>query len=440
MPRLRISLPSPALPVIFRAGWREAETFGRRTAGPTAEVLIVLPATVCAPLRIELELRRPAPEAARLKVNGADVGLSDSGLNPNGLTWSIGELAQDRILRLELSSGLIGDPIGAVSRPLGLAVTAISLEADAAPDRLVVPVRSALMCKSFAPDLERFEVLVRSILDHDQSGLRLVVCVPHADLADFRRVVPASALLIAEEEFVEPRCFDWLDGWRQQQVVKLAFYRLGLCDRYLAIDSDCYFIRPFSEEDVFGPPDEIRVVAQTAERDHGYGALGGDNNLVLGLTARSTYSSAKVDFRPDPLKIPEGFLHDLNYKNCPPDLAWSLIPYAFSADYPARRITCLPPPMLFCAEILAALDLMISGQGLSFVDLIHLSPWEADWYGHFALKYYAERIRTVSPMFVHFTTDEQLAAARQAGVTHKTLARNFLGVNLAARHQSDLQL
>jgi glycosyltransferase involved in cell wall biosynthesis len=438
----RLELPSPLVPTIFRQGWHDAEPFGRWTAASRSELLLVLPQAVQAPMHINLELARPAAVPLKLAVNDHDAGYSRVS-DFDRPSWRVEHGAPDRILRLIFDYGAVTDPYRLNSedaRPLGLAVQAITIEAREAATEGRPKLNSVLMCKTFAADLPRFEILVRSIARYNQSSLPFVVCAPHADLPAFRRILPADAILVAEEEFVEPRCFEWLDGWRQQQVAKLSFYRLGISDRYLAIDSDCYFIRPFDETDLFGMPAEMRVVAQTSEPEPRYGAFSANYDLELGVAPRTTYSHANVEFWPDPLRIPECFLRDRNYKNSPPELARSLIPFAFSAIYHGYRLICLPPPMLFSAEILAAFEKMIIARDLSFVDLIHMSPWEAEWYGHFAMKYFGDRVRTVTPIFKHYTTDAQLAAARCAGVSDETLARNFLGVNLAARHQADLRL
>ena len=443
MSAVRIDLASPSVAVLFRGGWHDAEPFGRWTSAGPSEVLIVLPHPLRPPIRVTLDLATPAIGAVRLEVNGQDAGYSDGPCPTQQVSWRVEQGTPDRVMRLVLSyadATLPHELNPADPRALGLAVRSITVEAQDAPPAARQTVRSMLMCKSFAADLPRVDILVRSILAQGGGAVPLVICAPHADLPAFRRVAPGDTTLVAEEEFVEPRCFEWLDGWRQQQVVKLAFHRLDLCERYMAIDSDCYFIRPFREADLFGAPDEMRVVADTSAVSSPYGALDDDHRMALGLVAREIYSPADIVFQSDALRIPDCFLRDPAWKNCPPDLARSVIPYAFSAEYPRSRLTCLPPPMLFSAKILAAFEAMIASHDLGFTDLIHLSPWEAEWYGHFALKHFAGAVRTVTPFFKHYTTDAQVSAARRAGVTDATLSRNYLGVNLAARHQAALRL
>jgi hypothetical protein len=90
--------------------------------------------------------------------------------------------------------------------------------------------------------------------------------------------------------------------------------------------------------------------------------------------------------------------------------------------------------------VLRAFDALLAEEEVTAVDLIHLSPWEVDWYGNFAFKTFGDRMRPVRPLFFHFTLDEHLAAARRAGASHATLEKNFLGLALAARHQLDHEL
>ena len=297
-------------------------------------------------------------------------------------------------------------------------------------------MRSGLVCKSFIDDLPRVRVLARSITRHNIEDLPVIFFVPAAQCLVFRNMLPRSFRVIAEEEFTEPRCFTWLDGWRQQQVVKLSLHRLGLLDRFLVLDSDNYFIRDFTAADIFGGPDDMRIVATMA--NYAYAENDAMNALALGLGDPDHAEAPAPRFGPG-LRLPRCFLQDTNYKFCPPDLAAAVIPYAFDRQ-DGRRIRFLPPPFIWHAEVLRGLDALLAEAEVTYTDLIHLSPWEVDWYGNFAFKNFGPRLTPVRPLFFHFTYDEHLAAARAAGVSHATLAPNFLGVSLAVRHQLDAEL
>jgi hypothetical protein len=299
--------------------------------------------------------------------------------------------------------------------------------------------RTGLFCKSFAPDLPRLKLLVASILENNRSDLPIFVCVPRSELVLFKNNLPTSLTIIAEEEFTDPRCFTWLDGWRQQQVVKLSFHRLGTCDRYLLLDSDSYFIREFSEEDIFGRPSEIRIVASS--NNYVFDSSDEIAKLAAGVSEIIPHSDLKIEFNEDKsIRIPRCFLHDENYKNCPPELASAVIPYAFGRKNLTHSIHFMPPPVIFSSEILKKFERCLADEEITFTDLIHLSPWEDDWYGHFAFKYFANLLTPVEPIFLWFITDEALIKARKMGISKHTLRKNFMGVTLAARHQFDLQL
>ena len=182
----------------------------------------------------------------------------------------------------------------------------------------------------------------------------------------------------------------------------------------------------------------MRIVAVLA--NYAYCESPEMNALALGHGDAEPSETPALRFGPEPrLRLPRCFLHDRNYKMCPPDLAAAAIPYAFDRR-DGRRVRFLPPPFIWMAEVLRAMDVMLAEEEVSYTDLIHLSPWEVDWYGNFAFKFFGARMTAVRPLFFHFTFDAHLAAARQAGVSRATLAANFWGVSLAARHQEDCEL
>lgn len=103
-----------------------------------------------------------------------------------------------------------------------------------------------LYIKSYKPDFNRLETLLHSIEKFNQSGLPVYISVNDPDFSFFKERLPAGPVLVKDSEIVDCRI---ADGWRYQQVVKAQFYRLGVCENYLCIDSDSEFIRPFSQED-----------------------------------------------------------------------------------------------------------------------------------------------------------------------------------------------
>lgn len=129
-----------------------------------------------------------------------------------------------------------------------------------ASDRLV------FVNKSFDRDLkvslrlyESFEKFVRSVP-------AFYIVLPKKDKAIFLEAFKAAEKehkiknlpIFLEEEKVFEKCGSQIskkvknmDGWKQQQVVKLCFSKTGIADNYFTIDSDTYFTRPFDTEFLF---------------------------------------------------------------------------------------------------------------------------------------------------------------------------------------------
>ena len=114
----------------------------------------------------------------------------------------------------------------------------------------------ALFCKSYCKDMLRAKRLAESVQRFNCDKLPLFMCVPSCDLDSFKRCFEKidCKFLTDEQVLFEsgkrngelPRLFPQN---LLQQLVKLEFWRLGLCRNYVWIDSDSYFIRPFDFKD-----------------------------------------------------------------------------------------------------------------------------------------------------------------------------------------------
>ena len=113
-----------------------------------------------------------------------------------------------------------------------------------------------LFCKSYSADLERAAALVESTRQFNREALRLVLCVPAKDLNAFKaRIGSEGVEWVSDEEIVAHTSPDSkkrlaeMPGGLTQQVVKSEFWRLGVAQNYLCLDSDCLFVRPFGASD-----------------------------------------------------------------------------------------------------------------------------------------------------------------------------------------------
>jgi len=109
-----------------------------------------------------------------------------------------------------------------------------------------------LLCKSYRNDFQRVVRLAQSVARHNRDQLPFYLSVPRSDqdlFADLCR--EHGIVMVCDEEILELTfaCGQAreaeLPGNVLQQVVKVEFWRLGLCRNFVVIDSDSYFIRDF---------------------------------------------------------------------------------------------------------------------------------------------------------------------------------------------------
>jgi hypothetical protein len=100
-----------------------------------------------------------------------------------------------------------------------------------------------LYCKSYRGDLERVKVLYNSIQQHNTDNIPFYISIPKADENLF--AIFEKAHMLFDEDIYNVTG----PGWLTQQIVKSSFWKLKLCENYVLIDSDSYFIKPFSISD-----------------------------------------------------------------------------------------------------------------------------------------------------------------------------------------------
>lgn len=113
-----------------------------------------------------------------------------------------------------------------------------------------------LFCKSYRKDMLRARRLAESVQRLNSDQIPLFMCVPSCDLDSFKACFEGIAckFLTDEQILLEssksngdlPHLFP---QHLMQQLIKLEFWRMGFCRNYVWIDSDSYFIRPFSFSD-----------------------------------------------------------------------------------------------------------------------------------------------------------------------------------------------
>ena len=139
----------------------------------------------------------------------------------------------------------------------------------------------AVVTPSYAPDLELFADLRRSVLEYFPGDVTHFVIVPRRDVDAFARfrgprceVVQESAL-VPRHVLKVPRTGFYVNarrplppirGWVVQQLLKLASVQLVTANTIVLVDSDVVFVRPV-DQDTFAPGGRARFFRLDAAID-----------------------------------------------------------------------------------------------------------------------------------------------------------------------------
>ena len=256
----------------------------------------------------------------------------------------------------------------------------------------------AVFCCSFARDVLRARRMAESVARHNRDGLALYVSAPREDVALFRDTLGSLATIVDRDEIVaaNPRMdmakLYALPGIKTQQVIKSDFWRLGIAENTLVLDSDCKFIRDFTRADFLADGSVPYTVMH-------------DGRDVLEFTARHGPRRVGAEFLECRVPIMRslgrsGTVHDYGYA-----------PYVWS-----RRVW-------------ADLDeKYLAPRGETLAEAIDRAPSEFTWYGEALLRFGSIPLHARGEYFRFYHYEHQFWADRRRGVTEESLARDWLGV------------
>jgi hypothetical protein len=256
-----------------------------------------------------------------------------------------------------------------------------------------------LYCKSYRNDVLRVKRLAESVARFNAEQIPFYVSAPAHDAVLFKEILAGLPLtFITDEEIVHANPalsqekIDALPGGLSQQIVKSEFWRLGLSESYLCVDSDCLFIRPFTQDEFISPDGYPYTVIHEAKELLQFAIQNGmervkdefhkERNIIMGIMGRKG--------------------HHYDYG---------------------------PPPMLWSSQVWAALDEnFLKPRNMNFYDAIVLYPGEILWYGEAMLKYRPIPLLPVEPYFKFYHYERQFIAGKRAGETLEGLAKVYAGV------------
>jgi hypothetical protein len=253
-----------------------------------------------------------------------------------------------------------------------------------------------IYCKSYSNDYDRVVNLVKSIESYNVDNIPVYISVPSNDITKFKSIKNVN--LIEDESVYVGNT----PGWIQQQIVKSSFWKLGVSENYVCIDSDSYFIRPFTVKDFMFDDEtpytichEYKYFFEFLEK-HPYYEKG--QNLTF---------NPRESFVKERLHIMELFNR-------------TGVIYDFG-----------PGPTIWSTKIWKSLyDNYMIYNNIEFEELISINPSEFTWYGEWLL--YSQEIRLMpkGPLFKNYHYPHQYDYDKQYNYGVDKITNLYLGIGI----------
>lgn len=183
-----------------------------------------------------------------------------------------------------------------------------------------------------------------------------------------------------------------MPGRLSQQIIKAEFWRLGLAENYLCLDSDSKFTCDFRRSDFVSNENVPYTVLH-------------QNKELFQIARNRGHHKMERD-----LKIEAERVQKLFGRSGP-------------------HFYCAPAPFNWSAKVWQSLDQeYLQAKGISIWDLITLDHPESLIYGEAIMNYRAIPLIAVEPLFRTYHYDWQYFLMRRLGETEAKLAKNYFGV------------
>jgi hypothetical protein len=252
-----------------------------------------------------------------------------------------------------------------------------------------------LYCKSFSRDVERAKVLLKSILQNNKDNIPFYISVPSEDVQLFKNALGTNGYTLVTDEEVLGRKLE--QSWLTQQTIKSSFWKLGLCDNYVMIDSDSYFIRPFYQKDfIVEGTENIPYTVMHEQKDLFSWTI--KNTQVLGFDPQLSFSECRT-------------------------------PIQQLFDRPGRLYDFGPGPIIWSTKVWSSLEEQyLKPNDLTFEQLVNTVHSEFSWYGEWLLTSKTIPLWPCEPLFKFFHYKQWYEEYKKNGYDLGHWARNYLGV------------
>ncbi|MBU3590754.1 hypothetical protein ICN11_01795 [Polynucleobacter sp. 78F-HAINBA] len=256
-----------------------------------------------------------------------------------------------------------------------------------------------LYCKSYSRDFLRLKRLLESVKRHNVDHIPFYISTPASEKALLEEVIgKVDYDWVADEEIVatNPRAdlvkYREMPGGLSQQIVKAEFWRLGLAENYLCLDSDSKFVRDFKQSDFVTDANVPYTVLH-------------QNKELFQLATNRGHHKVEHDLRVEAERVQKLF------------------------NRVGPHFYCAPAPFNWSAKVWQSLDQeYLQPKSISIWDLITPEHPESLIYGEALMKYCAIPLIAIEPLFRTYHYDWQYFLMKRLGETEAKLAKHYFGV------------
>jgi len=268
-----------------------------------------------------------------------------------------------------------------------------------------------LYCKSYSRDFLRLKRLLESVNQFNTDHLDFYISTPKRDKGLLEEILGQGGYIwVADEDIVaaNPNAdfskYQAMSGGLSQQIIKSEFWRLGLAENYLCLDSDSLFVRNFYKSDFLSNDGVPYTVLH-------------QNKELFQLATDRGYEKVERDLRIEAERVKELF------------------------DRQGPNFYCAPSPFIWSARVWMSLDMeYLQPKRISLWDFVTSEHPETLIYGEALLKYRAIPLIAIEPLFRTYHYDWQYFLMKRLGETTTKVSQNYLGIIYQSAWESELVL
>ena len=256
-----------------------------------------------------------------------------------------------------------------------------------------------LYCKSYDQDVYRAKTLLESIIKHNIDNIPFYISVPSKDIELFHNVLGTQNYTLLPDEDIDSEN----GGWKGQQIVKSQFWKLGLCENYVCIDSDCFFIKDFYTSDFMFDENTPYTVCHEYKSFFEF-----MDKFPLNFDPYESFKKERLEIMN--LFGRNGVIYDFG-----------------------------PGPTIWSSKVWEDLEKgYIKPNNLTFTDLIAANGSEFTWYGEWLLYSQIIRLMPKGPLFKNYHYPHQYEFDKKHKYTTHDIAKRYLGIGIQSIYNFNL--